>query len=156
MSTEKKLSLDLCNASHKVLTHKDFSHRDSVGMNGAEIGFSEASSPMDYALQDGMSMASSVINGHPDKGSNSQGTTKSGKKFPSFIFKPKVAPIQSTIYQMPLQKSLAYPKRLNWMSDLGIYFSHRFKLSFGPKNTLIVPISYNNVDREMKSKSYRT
>lgn len=152
MSLEKKITSDFANISQKLLPRKYFS-----GAGGTELLFSETSSPMDYAVdgsssspmvQHGSSTAS--ISGQPDQGGILVERTKSAQKLASFVFKPKIAPIQRSIVQMPFTKSIAYGKRLNWMSDLGIYFSNRFKFSFGIQNTLILPTTYNNVDREMK------
>lgn len=153
MSLEKKLSSDLYNTAHKILPRKYFTST-GVTNTGSDVLISETSSPMDYVL-DGVSSpmvhGSSVasISGHTEQGTNLD-RAKSMQKLVSFVFKPKVAPIQRTISQMPFFKSIAYAKRLNWMSDLGIYFSNRFKFSFGMQNTLILPTTYNNVDREMK------
>lgn len=153
MVLKKKLS-DLYNTSPKILPRKNLVCRAST--NNAEMSLSETSSCMDYMLQSNslflMPDSSDVSNRNdPDKCNNLE-STKSMQKLPSFVFKPKIAPVQQIIVQIPFSRSLAYSKRLHWMSDLGIYYSHRFKLTFGLQNTVILPTTYNNVDREMKCK----
>lgn len=69
-----------------------------------------------------------------------------------FIVRPKVAMVKSLSAQVPLSKSVAYPLRLKWPADLGLYNGHKFKMGFGPQNTLIVPTTRNNLNREIKCK----
>lgn len=72
------------------------------------------------------------------------------QKLPPLIVKPKVAAVKSMGSLVPLVKSVAFPLRLKWPADLGLYNSRRFKLGFGPQHTLIVPTTRNNLNREIK------
>ncbi|XP_013097409.2 nuclear pore complex protein Nup98-Nup96 [Stomoxys calcitrans] len=74
-------------------------------------------------------------------------------KMAPFIVRPKVALVKSLAVQVPLIKSVAYPLRFKWPADLGLYNGRKFKMGFGPQNTMIVPTTRNNLNREIKSKN---
>ncbi|XP_061394699.1 nuclear pore complex protein Nup98-Nup96 [Musca vetustissima] len=74
-------------------------------------------------------------------------------KMPPFLVRPKVAMIKSLAAHVPLSKSISYPLRFKWPADLGLYNGRKFKMGFGPQNTLIVPTTRNNLNREIKSKN---
>lgn len=63
----------------------------------------------------------------------------------NFVIKPQVAPLKLFASIVPLPKSIAYGHYDHWFADLGFYKGRGFKLSFGPKNMLMVPNSYNNL-----------
>lgn len=72
-------------------------------------------------------------------------------KIPAYIIKPKVAQVKSLAVQAPFVKSISYPLKGRWASDLGLFNSRRFKIGFGLQNTLIVPTTENALDRDVKS-----
>ncbi|XP_067619448.1 nuclear pore complex protein Nup98-Nup96 isoform X2 [Eurosta solidaginis] len=72
-------------------------------------------------------------------------------KMPEFFVKPKVASVKMMAHQVPIAKSLGHNLKGKWASDLGLYNFRRFKLGFGPQNTLIVPTTRQHLDRELQN-----
>ncbi|ALC47795.1 Nup98-96, partial [Drosophila busckii] len=68
-----------------------------------------------------------------------------GHKAMNFIVKPKVATLKVFAATVPLMRSIAHSLSDRWMADLGFYKSRGFKLNFGPRNTIIVPNTLNNL-----------
>ncbi|KAL9891435.1 nuclear pore complex protein Nup98-Nup96 [Glossina fuscipes] len=129
---------------------------------GSGAGMSDVSSP-DFGLTDASphllisspaSIASNKqtrkISQHKDDDNYKRIFTQ---ELPPFIVKPKVAPVRSLACQVPLHRSIAYPLRFKWAADLGLYNSCRFKIGFGPQQTLIVPTTHSNITREVKPNS---
>ncbi|XP_075145470.1 nuclear pore complex protein Nup98-96 [Haematobia irritans] len=135
--------------------------KESAGLGGH---LSETSSQADFgnvlaSPPAPASSAGSIISGSRAKDVTRKARPESDEspevvtKIAPFIVRPKVALVKSLAVQAPLMKSLAYPLRFKWPADLGLHNGHKFKMGFGPQNTLIVPTTRNNLNREIQSKN---
>lgn len=75
-------------------------------------------------------------------------------KLPKFSVRPKVANVKGPAFQVPIANSLAFKLKGIWAADLGLHNYRRFKVGFGPQNTLIVPSTRKNLDREVQSNNF--
>uniref|UniRef100_A0A0K8U4G4 Nuclear pore complex protein Nup98-Nup96 n=1 Tax=Bactrocera latifrons TaxID=174628 RepID=A0A0K8U4G4_BACLA len=130
-----------------------------AGLGGA---LSEASSQLDFVMQNSPlppSSSGSVMSimreidterSTPAAGSDSTAPLQV-VKLPKFSVRPKVAIVKGLAQQVPIANSLAFKLKGIWAADLGIHNYRRFKLGFGPQNTLIVPSTHKNLDREVQN-----
>ncbi|XP_065354164.1 nuclear pore complex protein Nup98-Nup96 [Calliphora vicina] len=132
---------------------------NSAALAGLGGNFSESSSQVDFNASPPLPASSadsasvrSVLKSQEQQ-QTEMGIYQASNKLPPLLVKPKVASVKSLGSIVPLVKSVAFPLRLKWPADLGLYNSHRFKLGFGPQHTLIVPTTRNNLNREIKSKN---
>uniref|UniRef100_A0A1A9WVG8 Nuclear pore complex protein Nup98-Nup96 n=1 Tax=Glossina brevipalpis TaxID=37001 RepID=A0A1A9WVG8_9MUSC len=134
----------------------------TAGLGGSSGGGMSDASSQDFALPSGSphlpvsSPASIASNRKTSKNFQHQDDDDNNKrvsvqKLPPFIVKAKVAPVKSQAFQVPLAKSIAYHLRFKWAADLGLYNSCRFKIGFGPQQTLVVPTTRNNLTHDLKS-----
>ncbi|XP_017031633.1 nuclear pore complex protein Nup98-Nup96 [Drosophila kikkawai] len=127
--------------------------KDAGSENSSQYDFGH---PSALPVSSSVSVASLLCDAHSEETSSmATGSIPAGEKEKhresvvlkpfKFVCKPRVASVKVFATTVPLPRSIAYDLRETWIADLGLYRGRSFKLSFGPKNSLVLPNTFNNL-----------